>query len=98
MPNDLLPIAPASYNEEWAKLTYHHKVTFSSSGITCTTPTKEELREWIRMAQEIGENLKSRGLTRAKERIVHMMNTFFANVYDNRSYQNLNDVKDWFSH
>ena len=97
VPHDLLPVAPTAYNEEWAKQTYQHKVAFSSSRITSATPTKEELHEWIRTAQDIGENLKNRGLARAKERIVHMMNTFFANVCGNRSYHNISDVKDWFT-
>ena len=97
VPHDLLPVAPNMYTEEWAKQTYHHNVAFSSNaGITSAAPSRDELEEWIRTAQDIGEDLKSRGLARAKERIVHMMNTFFSNANDNRSFQNLSDVKDWF--
>ena len=97
VPPDLIPMFPKEYTKQWARDTYQFKKAFCHLQVGYI-PTDDDISSWIRIARDIGEDLKRLGLSRAKKRIVDMMNEFFCKkTVDGRPFQNLCDVCNWLS-
>ena len=96
VPVDLLPILPRDYSDAWAEKTLQYKEAFCPLQVG-HNPIEEEIKSWIRIGRDLAEDLKRRGLSRAKKRIVDMMNEFFGKTFNNRQFANLYDVSQWLS-
>ena len=96
VPPDLLPMYPRDYNEEWARKTVRYREIFCPYDNN-RIPTDEDVISWIRIARDLGEDLKRLGLSRAKKRVVDMMNEFFGKKLNNQLFRNLCDVGKWFA-
>ena len=97
VPPDLFPMLPKEYTKDWARDTYQFKRVFCDLQVGYI-PTDDDISSWIRIGRDIGEDLKRLGLSRAKKRIVDMMNEFYCKrTADGRPFQNLCDVRTWLS-
>ena len=97
VPNDLLPVHTLYLERrDWAASTFHHWSAFHV-GTLPSMPTDDDLKAWKSAAADIMEELKALGVSKAQDKVVSMVNSYFTFHYKRTTFSSIYDVVDMMS-
>ena len=97
VPNDLLPVHTLYLERrDWAASTFHHWSAFHV-GTLPSMPTDDDLKAWKSAAADIMEELKALGVSKAQDKVVSMVNSYFTFHYKGMTFSSIYDVVDMLS-
>lgn len=97
VPNDLFPIHTLYLEkQDWATRTFIHWGAFHT-GTLPMIPTDDDLKAWKGAAADIMEELKALGVSKAQDKVVSMVHSYFTFDYKRTTFSSVYDVVDMIS-